>query len=126
MKNKIFKKSINAFFVLGLCTLMGGTSYAWDGKKDGTGTHALIAEHGLTMLNNDLNQNEPQSVKQNIEILNKYLKDLKLGSTFPDYDPNAYDLYQDHFFDPETGNNFTLDNKWYVASHLFMIQLKHK
>ena len=73
---------------------MGGTSYAWDGKKDGTGTHALIAEHGLTMLNNDLNKNEPQPVKQNIEILNKYLKDLKLGSTFPDYNPNAYDLCQ--------------------------------
>ena len=68
MKNKILKKSINAFFVLGLCTLMGGTSYAWDGKKDGTGTHALIAEHGLTMLNNDLNKNEPQPVKQKIEI----------------------------------------------------------
>ena len=70
MKNMVLKKSINAFFVLGLCILMGGTSYAWDGKKDGTGTHALIAEHGLTMLNNDLNKNEPQPVKQNIEILN--------------------------------------------------------
>ena len=119
MKNKILKKSINAFFVLGLCTLMGGTSYAWDGKKDGTGTHALIAEHGLIMLNNDLNKNELQPIKQNIQILNKYVKDLKLGSTYPDYDPNAYDLYQDHFFDPDTRNNFTLDNKWYVASPIY-------
>ncbi|CEO16236.1 phospholipase C (PLC) (phosphatidylcholinecholinephosphohydrolase) (gamma-toxin) [[Clostridium] sordellii] len=119
MKRKFTKTVLNAVFVLGLCSIMGGTSYAWDGKKDGTGTHALIAEHGLTMLNNDLNQNEPKPIKQNIEILNKYLKDLKLGSTFPDYDPNAYDLFQDHFFDPDTGNNFTLDNKWYVASPIY-------
>ena len=119
MKSKFIKTVFNAVFVLGLCTIMGETSYAWDGKKDGTGTHALIAEHGLTMLNHDLNTNESQSVKQNIEILNKYLKDLKLGSTYPDYDPNAYDLYQDHFFDPDTKNNFTIDNKWYVASPIY-------
>lgn len=119
MKNRVLKKSINAFCVVGLCALMGGTSYAWDGKKDGTGTHALIAEQGLTMLNNDLSKNESPIIKQNIEILNKYIKDLKVGSTYPDYDSNAYDLYQDHFFDPDTGNNFTLDNKWYVASPIY-------
>lgn len=28
-------------------------------------------------------------------------------------------MYQDHFFDPDTGNNFTLDNKWYVASPIY-------
>ncbi|MEF9991538.1 MAG: zinc dependent phospholipase C family protein [Peptostreptococcaceae bacterium] len=119
MKIKFIKKAANTLCVLGLCTLMGGTSYAWDGKKDGTGTHALIAEHGLTMLNNDLNKNESEVHKKNLEILNKYMKDLKVGSTYPDYDPNAYDLYQDHFFDPDTGNNFTIDNKWYAASPIY-------
>ncbi len=119
MKVKMLKKAINTFFVLGLCTFMGTTSYAWDGKKDGTGTHALIAEQGLTMLNNDLSKNESPIVKQNIEMLNKYIKDLKVGSTYPDYDPNAYDLYQDHFFDPDTGNNFTIDNKWYAAYPIY-------
>lgn len=84
MKNKVLKKSINTFCVVGLCALMGGTSYAWDGKKDGTGTHALIAKQGLTMLNNDLSKDESPIIKQNLKILNKYIKDLKVGSTYPD------------------------------------------
>lgn len=116
---KALKKVSNMLCVLGLCTLMGGTSYAWDGKKDGTGTHSLIAEHGLSMLNNDLSGNESQKIKDNIKILNEHLGDLKLGSTYPDYDPNAYDLYQDHFYDPDTGNNFTIDNSWYASYPIY-------
>lgn len=116
---KVLKKASNILCILGLCTIMGGTSYAWDGKKDGTGTHALIAEHGLSMLNKDLSGNESQKIKENIGILNGYLNDLKLGSTYPDYDPNAYDLYQDHFYDPDTGNNFTIDNSWYLSYKIY-------
>lgn len=91
------------------------TAYAWDGNKDGTGTHAVIANQAVQMLNNDLGQAEPQKVKDNMGILNQYISDLKLGSTFPDYDPNGYDLYQDHFWDPDTGYNFTHTATWYTG-----------
>src|SRR3712207_9081263 len=38
-----------------------------------------------------------------------YLHKFQLGSTYPDYDPNAYKLYQDHFWDPDTNHNFSKD-----------------
>ncbi|WP_250673099.1 phospholipase C [Paraclostridium ghonii] len=112
---KVLKKVSNILCVLGLCTLMGGTSYAWDGKKDGSGTHGLIVEQGLNMIKNDLSGKESQQFDENLYYLFKYSNDLKLGSTYPDFDPNAYKLYQDHFYDPDTGNNFTVDNKWYLS-----------
>ncbi|MGU8487941.1 hypothetical protein ACV3OC_14090 [Clostridium perfringens] len=80
--------------------------YAWDGKVDGTGTHAMIVEQALKIIENDLSDDEPDVVRINLEILKKNLNELKLGSTYPDYDKNAYDLYQDHFGDPDTENNF--------------------
>lgn len=116
---KVLKKISNILIILGLCVVMGETSYAWDCKPDGTGTHALIAEQGLKMLNNDLSSDESNTVRNNINILNQYLNELKVGSTFPDYDPNGYDLYQDHFFDPDTGNNFSIDNKWYESYPIY-------
>jgi len=96
-----------------LCVPM--TAYGWNGTKEGTGTHAVIAEQAVQMLTNDLNQGESQKVKDNVQILNQYINDLKLGSTFPDYDPNGYDLYQDHFWDPDTGYNFTHTAAWYTS-----------
>ena len=94
---------------------MTGTAYGWDGNKDGTGTHAVITDQAVEMLTHDLDQGEPQKVKDNVELLNQYINDLKIGSTFPDYDPNGYDLYQDHFWDPDTGYNFTHTAPWYTS-----------
>ncbi|MBU3128003.1 zinc dependent phospholipase C family protein [Clostridium tagluense] len=91
------------------------TTYGWNGTKEGTGTHAVITEQAVQMLTHDLNQGEPQKVKDNVAILNQYINDLKIGSTFPDYDPNGYDLYQDHFWDPDTGYNFTHTAPWYTS-----------
>ena len=91
------------------------TAYGWNGNEDGTGTHAVIAEQAVQMLTHDLDQGAPQKVKDNMQILNQYINDLKLGSTFPDFDPNGYDLYQDHFWDPDTGYNFTHTAPWYTS-----------
>lgn len=115
MKKKICKALICA--AITTCTFAGMSTkvYAWDGKPDGTGTHAMIVTQGITILENDLSKNEPSSVRKNLEILNKNLHELQLGSTYPDYDKNAYELYQDHFWDPDTQNNFSKDNKWYLA-----------
>lgn len=92
--------------------------YAWDGKVDGTGTHAMIVEQALKIIENDLSDDEPDVVRINLEILKKNLNELKLVSTYPDYDKNAYDLYQDHFWDPDTENNFSKDNNWYLANSI--------
>ena len=110
-KTKLFLISLVTFVTFSLPT----TAYGWNGNKDGTGTHASIADQGVQMLNHDLNQSEPQKVKDNLKILNQYINDLKLGSTFPDFDPNGYDLYQDHFWDPDTGYNFTHTASWYTG-----------
>ena len=115
MRSMLLKKSINILCVLGVCTFIRTNCYAWDCKPDGTGTHAVIVEQGLIMLNNDLNNEESERIKNNLNILNENLQDLKLGSTFTDYDPNGYALFQDHFFDPDTGNNFSIDNRWYAS-----------
>ncbi|MGG5460051.1 phospholipase C [Clostridium sp. B9] len=115
MKKNICKALICA--ALTTC-LWAGTStkvYAWDGKPDGTGTHAMIVTQGVTILENDLSKDEPSSVRNNLEILKQNIHELQVGSTYPDYDKNAYDLYQDHFWDPDTNSNFSKDNNWYLA-----------
>ncbi|MCP4351278.1 MAG: hypothetical protein GY795_37920, partial [Desulfobacterales bacterium] len=33
--------------------------------------------------------------------------DLKRGAVWPDFNSDEYTLYQDHFYDPDTGQNFT-------------------
>ena len=115
MNRKIFK-GITLFLSVSFIWGLGTTkAYAWDGKVDGTGTHAMIVTQGIKILENDLSKDEPQEIKKNLEILKNNIHDFKVGSTYPDYDLNEYDLYQDHFWDPDTGNNFTKDNKWYLA-----------
>lgn len=115
MKRKICKALICATLVTSFAGLYSSKVYAWDGKIDGTGTHAMIAKQGISILENDLSKDEPAYVRENLEILKSNLKEFQLGSTYPDYDKNAYDLYQDHFWDPDTEHNFSKDNKWYLA-----------
>lgn len=119
MKYNILKRFSKMFLVGTIFATMGCTSYAWDCNKDGTGTHALIVTQAVNMIENDLSNKEPVKVKSNLKILKRHLRDLQLGSTYPDYDPNAYDLYQDHFFDPDTKNNFTIDNSWYLGPAIY-------
>ncbi|WP_415344941.1 alpha-toxin [Clostridium perfringens] len=115
MKRKICKVLICAALATSLWAGASTKVYAWDGKIDGTGTHAMIVTQGVSILENDMSKNEPESVRKNLEILKENMHELQLGSTYPDYDKNAYDLYQDHFWDPDTDNNFSKDNSWYLA-----------
>lgn len=114
MKKKFLKVLIGVAIISGI-SLSSSTAYAWDGKEDGTGTHAMIVNQGMDILKNDLSNSESKDLIKNLNILKDNLHDFKLGSTFPDYDKTAYDLYQDHFWDPDTNNNFSEDNKWYLA-----------
>lgn len=115
MKRKFCKTLICSILVSSLWVGETQTIYAWDGKIDGTGTHPMIVTQAVSILENDLSDNESSIVKENLRILKENIKELQLGSTYPDYDKNGYDLYQDHFWDPDTDNNFSHDNNWYLS-----------
>lgn len=114
MKN-ILKNVTCVLTMMVIFFLSSSQANAWDGKEDGTGTHAFIVTQAMQMLQKDMSSDEPKIVKENLEILKSNLKKLQLGSTYPDYNPDGYDLYQDHFWDPDTGNNFSIDNSWYKS-----------
>lgn len=82
---------------------------AWDSKESATqmDTHKMIAEQGVEILLNDLAINADIEFEDNLQILNDNVYDLKRGAVWPDFNPDEYDLYQDHFYDPDTGKNFT-------------------
>ncbi|MFZ2633175.1 MAG: zinc dependent phospholipase C family protein [Desulfosalsimonadaceae bacterium] len=82
---------------------------AWDSNATATqmDTHKMIAEQGVLILQNDLATNAAPEVVHNLQILHDNLYDLKRGAVWPDFNTNEYDLYQDHFYDPDTGKNFT-------------------
>lgn len=114
--NKNILKNLGYVLITGLiCISSTSKVYAWDGKKDGTGTHSVIVTQAVEMLEKDFSDKEPEVIKQNFKVLKNNLHKFQLGSTYPDYDPNAYKLYQDHFWDPDTNHNFSKDNKWYLA-----------
>ncbi|MEG1004524.1 MAG: phospholipase C [Clostridium sp.] len=114
--NKKLLKILSCTALTGLmCIGYTTNAYAWDGKKDGTGTHSVIVTQAVKMVENDLAKDEPEIIRQNLKILEDNLHKFQLGSTYPDYDPNAYDLYQDHFWDPDTDHNFSKDNSWYLS-----------
>lgn len=106
-------------FTIAACTLLMTTcAYAWNGNQDGTGNHAEIADQAVQCVLNDLSSTEPQTVKDNLDIVNENIDQLKLGACYPDYDPNKYSLFQNHFWDPDTGHNFTYSASWYVGSKI--------
>lgn len=93
------------------------TTYAsaWNGNQDGTGIHADIANQSVQIVSNDMSAAAPQTVKSSLAIVSQYVNQLELGACFPDFDPNKYALYQDHFWDPDTGHNYTYSAFWYVG-----------
>ena len=83
--------------------------FAWDSVGSATemDTHKMIAEQAVIILQNDLSGTADQALADNLQILYDNLYDLKRGAVWPDFNPDEYDLYQDHFYDPDTGLNFT-------------------
>lgn len=115
MKKKFLKGLCCAFAISITCLGASTKAYGWDGKKDGTGTHSMIVTQAVKVLENDMSKDEPEIVKQNFKILQDNMHKFQLGSTYPDFDPNAYKLFQDHFWDPDTNHNFSKDNLWYLS-----------
>ncbi|MDO9264734.1 MAG: zinc dependent phospholipase C family protein, partial [Desulfosalsimonadaceae bacterium] len=106
MKN--YMKLLGAAVMLMLVAYPAGV-LAWDSNASATqmDTHKMIAEQGVLILQNDLSGNAAPEVINNLQILHDNLYDLKRGAVWPDFNTNEYDLYQDHFYDPDTGKNFT-------------------
>lgn len=106
-------------------------SFAWNSSEDISKhtTHPLLVEQGLTILMNDLSEsdrNNPEFMAVLTQIqLN--MDQLKRGAVSPDFGDSNYTLYQDHFYDPFTEQNFTslsnsmstgiLDFVYYTAMH---------
>ncbi len=83
--------------------------FAWSSEKSSSkmDTHKLIAEQAVTILQNDSDGSESTEFVDNLQILYDNIDKLKEGAVWPDFDPDGYSLYQEHFYDPDTGRNFT-------------------
>lgn len=76
-----------------------------------TNTHKMIAAQALISLINDFDVNESDAMKANLAKLDELAQTFKDGSIAPDYGTvgvdRDYSLYQDHFYDLDSDDNFT-------------------
>ncbi len=92
---------------------------AWDSTNDLTtmDTHKTIAVQALTLIQNDMPQDA--AILNNLIILENNLDAYKRGAIIPDWGivgkERDYAQYQDHFYNPYTGKNFTYEAAWYTA-----------
>lgn len=75
-------------------------------------THQFITIQAMNILSNTLDKiTEDEKIKENFKVIESNLEEFKKGCIAPDYGKvgidRDYALYQDHFFDPDTGKNFT-------------------
>lgn len=101
-------------FVALLSQPFTATSYAWNSSANGAEktTHPELVEQGYKILLNDLSERDKNS-PEFMAVINDfgtYMADLRQGAIAPDYNDKLYTLYQDHFYDPKTRENFTSIN----------------
>ena len=103
------KKLCMVCLVLSFILLHTAAGYAWDSVGSATqmDTHKLIAEQAVIILQGDLSSSEDPDFINALQLLSDNLYDLKRGAVWPDFNPDGYTLYQDHFYDPDSGQNFT-------------------
>lgn len=106
MKKALWGRGLAVIFA---ALLTASAGFAWDsvGEPVQVDTHKLIVIQALTILENDLSDSESTAFQENLTRLSNNLFDLKWGAVWPDFNPDGYDLYQEHFYDPDTGLNFT-------------------
>lgn len=106
-----------------LTTLFCGTlcssvpAYAWDSKADVNidDTHKVISVQALKMIKNDIKSDS--KLLDNLNLLEQNILSYRKGAVAPDFGTldidSAYRAYEDHFFDADTGKNFSSTEKWY-------------
>lgn len=100
-----------SLIVIIISCLMGQIGLmSWDSVKniEEMDTHKMIAEQGVYILQNDLSGDLSTEFMESLFKLKQNIIDLKKGSVWPDYNPDEYDMNQDHFYDPDTGLNYSL------------------
>lgn len=116
--NKNIKILLFSILVIGGISI-GKPAYAWDSNEDVNimDTHKSISVQAVKIIKNDMNTDT--SIMQNLAILEKNLNSYKKGAVAPDFGQTGVDKdyaqYQDHFFNPYTGKNFTYESWWYLA-----------
>lgn len=108
-------KHVFFFSMLMVMLLPASKVFAWgSNESDELDTHKMIMQQGLVTLQNDFVESENASLQSNLNILSQKMNTLKKGSVYPDFDSNGYKLYQDHFYDPYTKENYT--REWWSPS----------
>lgn len=101
---------------------LGTPAYAWDSNKDINvmDSHKSISVQALKLIRNDMDSDT--SLIKNLNILEQNLNFYKKGAVAPDFGQTGVDKdyaeYQDHFFNPYTGKNFTYESWWYLAEKI--------
>ncbi|SHJ43070.1 phospholipase C / alpha-toxin [Clostridium cavendishii DSM 21758] len=106
-KLKLLTLSLTTISMLNCSTIVN----AWDSREDATvmDTHKMIAVQALKLIENDMKADT--KVNANLELLKKNILSYQKGAIAPDFGvvgvDRDYELYQDHFYDPDSGDNFT-------------------
>lgn len=120
MKKNIKILLLTALAVGGMS--LGKQAYAWDSNKDVnvTDSHKTISVQALKLIRNDMNSNT--TIMKNLDILEQNLNLFKKGAVAPDFGVTGvdkdYEQYQDHFFNPYTGRNYTYESWWYLPEKI--------
>lgn len=101
--------------MLTLCIAMLPSSslptYAWGSNEDISKqtAHTFIVEQGLKIVLSDLSEADRQNpaLMAVLEQFQTEIDTLKRGAVAPDFGSKTYSVYQDHFYDPYTKQNFT-------------------
>lgn len=108
MSKKIRVTLLSLFLALSFART---SAYAWDSREDVNtmDTHKTIAVQALEMIKNDMSTDI--KLLNNLYKIQENIQSFKKGAVAPDFGDVGIDrdyyLYQDHFYDPDTGKNFT-------------------
>lgn len=111
MSKKLKKLLLSVALTFTITGTTASTSFAWDSREDVNtmDTHKTIATQALEMIRND--KCSDVNIKSNLDKLQEHLNSFKKGAVAPDFGDVGIDrdyyLYQDHFYNPDTGKNFT-------------------
>lgn len=119
--SKTIKRLLLSIIFLGAVS-SSTPAYAWGSKEDVNtdDSHKMISVQALKMIRNDFKTDE--NLLKNLNLLEQNIYNYRKGSVAPDFGTlnvdRDYALYQDHFFDPDTGKNFTYSSWWYLAEKI--------
>lgn len=126
------KAKISLLISLAMCLATAPrSSKAWDSREDGNtiDTHKTISLQSLELIKNDMNPTG--KLKENLNLLENNIDQFRKGTVAPDFGhvgtDRDYYLYQDHFYDPDSGKNFTANSSYpfYQVSDTAESQLRN-